>query len=313
MALIPFQEFTSQDWQIYYQSIATTQTKTLVGQGISMALAAVKDYLADRIRLSIKSKLPLPGYAPPDALIQIGIERGIPANPGETDLAYSIRLLNAWLTWPMAGTHKGVLRALYDAGYLNVGILQQLGGWYTLDGSQNLVITPSPRFYFDSRSPLVAPTSWLASNVYSAGAVIVPVPQNGCFYVSSGGGTSGPAQPVIWPKSVGAIVQDGGVFWQCKGQDFWSRFAVLFFTPYPSSWGGTPPIDGSSEAIRVANLIRNWKSAHATCVTIVIPPAGEGTLWGYPGPINGKTWGGASAVKATWGANTSPLPTYWTP
>lgn len=310
MSIIPFQEFTSKDWQIYYQSIATTQTKQPYGQAISMAVAAVKDYLADRIELSIKSKFPLPGYAPTDALIQIGEERGIYANPGETDLAYAVRLLNAWLVWPYAGTNRGILRALYDAGYPNAGIVQQLGGWYTLDGNQNLLLTPSPRWLFDSRSPLANPVAWLAGATIVANGITVPSPKNGFFYVTAKGGVSGTSQPT-WPTVVGEPISDGTVTWQCKGRDFWSRFAVILFAPFPTAWGGTPPVNGSSEQLRISALIKQWKSAHSTCVNIVVATAGA--LWGYHAPMTSKTWGGATAWRTTWGQNCTPTPTYWTP
>ena len=78
----------------------------LGGNGSRAALASAKDWAADRIRLSIKAKLPGVGLAPTDALTQIGIERGITQNAGETDVAFAARLLNAWNVWPYAGTAR---------------------------------------------------------------------------------------------------------------------------------------------------------------------------------------------------------------
>jgi hypothetical protein len=120
-------------------------------------------------------------------------------------------------------------------------------------------------------------------------------------------GTTGATEPT-WTTTVGSLVADNGIIWQCKGRDFWSRFVVVFFSPFPASWGGVPPANGSAEQVRVSNLIRQWKSAHSTCSNIVVATAGA--LWGYPAPLLNKNWGN---WRATWGTNTTPAPTYWTP
>jgi hypothetical protein len=191
---IPFQEMTSQEWQKYQQQLSTTQMLQPVGSAIEMALASMKDYFADRVRLGLKAKLPGSGFPTSDALVKIGIERQIYQNPGETDAAYAIRLVNAWNVWPWAGTAQGVLRALYDAGYPNVGIAQQLGKWFTItvdaNGSTTLNVSSTPRWIIDGNSPLANPANWAAGQVKAAGSTLIPSTRNGFYYVTSNGGNN---------------------------------------------------------------------------------------------------------------------------
>lgn len=306
----PFQQSVSLDWQKYLQSLATTELQQPVGSAILMALGSIFDALSDRVRLSIKAKFPGSGFSAPDALSAIGTERGILENPGESDSSYTSRLQNAFNIWQFAGTAEGVLRALYDAGYPNVGILQQNGNYYTInvDGNNNtsLIITTAPRTTINNLSPLMNPVLWVAGTAYAQDSVIVPNPRNGFYYVTNNGGTVGTVQPT-WPTVQGQGVFDNGVHFQCKGQDFWNRFIVVFFTPFPTSWAGTPPVNGSSDQIRVSALISQWKSAHSICSFIV---ATSGYLWDWPAPELGLTW---NTWRATWDTNTTPAPTYWTP
>lgn len=306
---VPFQQFSFTDWQKYYQLLATTELQQPIGSALLMSFGAVKDALADRVRISIKSKLPGSGFSSPDSLVQIGNERGIQRNPGESDSSFDRRLQNAWNVWPFAGTAQGVLRALYDAGYPNVAIVQQVGNFYTISvdslNNTTLVVTASPRSFFDNKSPWLTPIAWPAFGILSAGTIVVPNPKNGFYYASSNPGTTSVTQPT-WPTVIGATVLDGNVIWQCKGQDAWNRYAVIFFFPYISDWGFVPPANGSAEQIRISNLVRQWQSAHSVCVSIL---ATAGSLWGYPAPQQGLTW---ANWRATWGSNIV-APTYWTP
>jgi len=293
--VVPFQELTSQAWQLYQQQIATTQSQQPVGSAIQAALASAKDFAADRVRLGIKARFPGVGLAPSDALTQLGAERQITQNPGEADIAFAVRVLNAWNVWPYGGTARGVLRALYDAGYPNTAIVQQLGGYYALDVNQNLVVTASSRWTFDGQSPAQSPISWSAGSVNANGLLEVPSPLNGYFYRASSAFTSGGSQPV-WPTTVGASVADGPGFWVCQGRDFWSRFSVLFLTPFPASWGGTPPAYGTPEVSRLRSLVNQWRSAHSTCVSMIVLQTGK--LLGYPIRTlgSGGTLGGAAST-----------------
>jgi hypothetical protein len=134
----PFQELTSQDFQKYQQQLADTSLQDATGTLFVAAFASMKDFFSDRVRLSLKSRLP--GLAPPDALTQIGAERGMPQGGTESGASYAARLLDAWNAWPWAGTAFGLLRAFYATGYTNVVLAQVRGGLvYTLDGTGALV------------------------------------------------------------------------------------------------------------------------------------------------------------------------------
>jgi hypothetical protein len=480
----PFQQDRTA-YQDFHDRLSPTALQGPVGTAFESAYGAMKDALVARLAASVKAKFP--GIAPADALAAIGAERLMDRGPGETDAAYAIRLQNAWNTWPLAGTPRGLLRALYDAGYPNTAIVQQLGTTYQLDpGTTNYVLssrqfsnavwtkgnttvvdnfaiapdgsltaakltdtavlathrilqqtasatasfgtasiyakagtvsfvalsdtgpshiavfdlsagtiptitgantsatitalgngwyrctmthptlvvndfiavnmgdtaahanpsggtytggagtifiwdaqlepqpfattdTPtqavavtraadptvlvqlgSPRWHFDVQSPLSNPTVW-ASATYGRNAAVVPSPANGFFYETVNGGTTGATQPTF-PTTLGATVQDGSVTWCCRGRDFWSRFAVVFFTPFPVGWGGTPPAYASQEVVRIRNLINQWKAAHSTCVEAVAEQTGN--LLGYPAPL--RALGSANGVL---GATT----TLWAP
>ena len=56
-------------------------------------------------------------FAPEDALLLIGEERGLQRYPGEYLAAYRHRVANAWEFWRWAGTVRGMLYALEHMGY----------------------------------------------------------------------------------------------------------------------------------------------------------------------------------------------------
>lgn len=180
VATPPFQQLSSQAWQSYHASLATTQLQQPYGNALEMALAAAKDYAADRIRLALKAKLP--GLAPPDALSQIGIERGMPQGQSETSAAYAARLINAWNMWPWAGTPYGMLQVFFRTGYTNVVLAQPRGGkLFSLDVNGNLVTS------------LASPPTWTPTYTtdpfWSRFDVVFPAP----LPASWGGGSTVPA------------------------------------------------------------------------------------------------------------------------
>lgn len=112
---VPFQQLMSTAWQLYHRALETTELQQPVGDSIQMALAQVKDYFADRVRIGIRERSPL--YADPQSLTQIGQDRLLPQGATETTAAYTQRLLNAFVSWPYAGTAYGLLKVLSDTGY----------------------------------------------------------------------------------------------------------------------------------------------------------------------------------------------------
>jgi len=57
---------------------------------------------------------------------------------------------------------------------------------------------------------------WRSGTSYAAGNFVIPTIRNGHFY-TSGGGTSGSAEPSNWPTASAATVNDGGVTWTESG------------------------------------------------------------------------------------------------
>ena len=88
-------------------------------------------------------------------------------------------------------------------------------------------------------------------------------------------------------------------------QSFWSKFDVLFVSPFVSSWGGgsTLPSSSSDEVNRIRRIIAAWKPAHATCNRIAVLTTAK--WWGYP---TTQVWG---AATGNWSG--SAAATYWTP
>jgi hypothetical protein len=459
----PFQQGRTA-YQDFRGRLSPTALRNPVGAAFEAAFGSAEDAALDQLAQSVKARLP--GVAAADALRWTGGDRQIDRGPTETDAAYAARLQGAFETWPWAGTARGLLRALYDAGYPNTALVQQLGGFFILDpggtnqllwsqdlrnalwvsaggaggtatglvtapdgsltanvvtatttpntgvgqsvsglaagaytfsiwlraqsGTENvfldlfdstassgiravavtvttawqrfsitgllpaghtlfsdiklalaghfveawgaqtepgyfatkytptttatashaadpssLVTAASLRFLFDDKTPGTAPAQWTPSASLPAGQLVVPNPQNGFFYGTTNPITTGSSQPT-WPTTPGATVVDGNGTWSCRGRDFWSRFAVLFVTPFPASWSGTPPANGSDEVARIRRLVQLWKPAHATPFGLV---ALSVQLWDWPNPT-ATTW---DTWRPTWDSNTTPAPTYWTP
>jgi hypothetical protein len=100
------------------------------------ALGDVKDGQVERCKAAVKARMPL--LAPADALGAIGVERGIPRGPGESNASYAGRLVGAWETWACAGSPRGMLVALRSAGYGDAHLLIARQLDYSLDVSGEL-------------------------------------------------------------------------------------------------------------------------------------------------------------------------------
>ncbi|MET0403047.1 MAG: hypothetical protein ABW123_11620 [Cystobacter sp.] len=109
------------------------------GTALQRGLGDVKDSVLERTKESVKARFPL--YAPPDALVALGVERQLPKAKGESYATYALRLQAAWTVWPWAGTAYGVLYALKSSGYPGFELYIAKGKRYTLDGAGELVVT----------------------------------------------------------------------------------------------------------------------------------------------------------------------------
>lgn len=313
---------TPSRFQDYQQQLHPTWLQDPAGLAWGASFGAAKDVLLGNAQLAVKCQIiatptQLP-FGPDDSLALNGADRQIDRGQGESSSAYSARVLNAWNIWPFAGTAFGLLKALSDAGYPNVWIVQQLGQAYTLafDGSGNATLGIGVnlwRWTFDGSSPCLPATqaqiaAW-SVGAKAPGTVCVPSPKNSFWYETALGGVSALAQPT-WPTLIGATVTDGGgVIWQCKGRDNWSRFGVLFTQPFPAAWGGVPPADNSNEVAKFRKIISRWKPGHGTCV-LLAALTGDGTsgqTWDFR-PA-GATWD--TQGRATWDSKAAA--TYWTP
>lgn len=151
---------TYADWQ---PSKSATALQFPYGNSHQRAYGIIKDNYIDTARAAVKMRFP--DFASPDALGAIGSERlmeqGIDTLTGanESSAAYAARLKNAWganfirgdppdvedSVWYWGGTGFGMLRAFALLGYgQNATIIQQSGTYWSLDVSNNLVITDNP-------------------------------------------------------------------------------------------------------------------------------------------------------------------------
>jgi len=124
-----------------------------VGNAYWGVVGAMIDQQVARMKLGLCARYPANALAASmsDALDKIGRDRMLPrggTTPGgtdESDASYAARLANAWATWKMAGTPRGLLLALKAAGFPTGGItgtmiINHIGIMYALDGSDNLVV-----------------------------------------------------------------------------------------------------------------------------------------------------------------------------
>lgn len=100
------------------------------GEAWGRASGLVKDLVAEGAMQAVKARFLRAG--PPDALAYAGNDRWIERAPGEADAVYRARLLQAFETWRLAGTSKGILRALAIIGYPKATIYES-HQWFPKD------------------------------------------------------------------------------------------------------------------------------------------------------------------------------------
>ena len=84
--------------------------------------------------------------------------------------------------------------------------------------SERLTVTATTKAY-----------PWIASTAYVLGQLALPDTANGLYYKCVVAGTSGTAEPTF-PTSIGTVVVDGGVTWECYGATPAPRTFTAIFT-----------------------------------------------------------------------------------
>lgn len=118
-------------YEAFLTSNAPTWLQRPNGQAWLAAHGELLDELLDRTIAAVKARFPT-GGTPSDGLGYLGDERGLPRGPQDTDDTYAATLQAAWDLWPQCGSPKGLLRALWRAGYQNVVLVQCTGRAFTL-------------------------------------------------------------------------------------------------------------------------------------------------------------------------------------
>jgi len=100
------------------------------GEAWNGTVGLAMDMVAEGAMQAVKARFIK--QAPADALPYAGTDRQIERAPGESDETYRARLLQAFETWQLAGTNKGILAALAVIGYPKAKIFES-HDWFPTD------------------------------------------------------------------------------------------------------------------------------------------------------------------------------------
>lgn len=146
------------------------------GARFMRAIGQVKDGSTWRMLQALMGRYP--GYATASAVGMLGAERGIDKGPGESLASYAGRVRGAWDTRAYGGTARGMLTALYVAGYTEVR-LATAGGriyWMNADRDVEWYVLPEGSWLFGETDsdywsrfivifPEPLPADWVANGV----------------------------------------------------------------------------------------------------------------------------------------------------
>jgi hypothetical protein len=272
-------------YQQWAQAIQPTWMQTPLAAAWVGQVGAIKDWLIQNCKLGVLQRFPY--FAAPDALAQIGIDRGILQSPTDTLTSYAQRLVNAWTAWQYAGTAFGLLTQLAAAGYTNVLIAQQNQWLFTLSGGALVAQKIDAFNNGTAASPVYFDRPYWLFDLGQAGA-LVP---------AGGSGTpNAPADLIGWPQA-----------------RRWARYQVIFLNPLPSgpsplpNWTNVQPTLTSStspalsEIDSIRKLIAQWGPGISICKGITAVTHGQ--VWGYPQLTwtNSDTWATLwASTSVTW-------------
>lgn len=117
-------------FQTYRSWARTLSISALLGEWggkISQTFALMFDAEASTtVEAGACNQLNAPTF-PIDALPLKGSDRNIERYPGESDASYMARVAGAWVAWPQAGTHNGLLGQLTAAGF--TATIKEMRDW----------------------------------------------------------------------------------------------------------------------------------------------------------------------------------------
>lgn len=292
-------------YELWEDEIAPPWLGEAGGANYIGALGYEKDWLIYLLKTGIKQRFP--DYAYPDALLDIGSDRGIAQGISESLSAYATDIKNAWTLWQRAGTFLGLLNEFLRQGYSNVIILQQQWGAYSLSAG-NLAITTYPlnhgryagrQMVFDVGQPNVVASQPQPQLVPYPG-IGPPFPINGAVLNGQPGAGGVAAHP---PGYLPNLTDTPGNIQTRR----WARYAVLFTTPFPSNWTSTQatPLTTSTtpslaEMNSIRRIITTWGPGGAVCVGITALISGRLRSWPIRTFNDGALWKNSQSV--TWTA-----------
>ncbi|MBI2388629.1 MAG: hypothetical protein HYV09_03345 [Deltaproteobacteria bacterium] len=100
------------------------------GEAWNGTVGLAMDMVAEGAMQAVKARFLKQG--PADALSYAGTDRQIERAPDESDELYRARLLQAFETWRLAGTNKGILTALAVIGYPKARVFESQD-WFPKD------------------------------------------------------------------------------------------------------------------------------------------------------------------------------------
>lgn len=305
-------------YRTYQTEIAPAFLRDSTADAWHRACGDAKDDEVDRLKRALKARMPL--LAQPDAVAEIGIERGVERLPGESDASYAQRVVHAWESWQWAGTPYGVLVALSDLGYPGAVLVIPNGKSHRLvDGELTIEDLPTGSWS-------IAEAGWarfdvvLAKAALSSDLTFVGTGASDSVYdvIGTPTGTFGVVIEIVTGGMIGVatlkVSVDGGVTWgptvavpdgeatiDALGALHSTGMSVNFSDSYGAFVAGDrwsfqtigPAVSGDVNAEAIRRAVAKWAPGHTAPSRLAVINSGE--PWGWPV----GTWGESGA----WGAD----------
>lgn len=302
-----------------------------VGRADAGAQGDVYDGQVELLREATRARFPGDGYAPDDALPEIGQDRQLIQGTSESNATFRTRLLTAWDQHELRGTWVELLFQLYFSCGVEAGgayIIQQNGLIYSLSANPTAGEDPTPLLVVEE-APTDYTTFYPESYPFyrlsedpehcSQFAIVFPSPWLGPFRTLAVAEFSASSTAsVTWESSIpGAYsillgapsVEDDIGPVACAG-DYTTQTAagitITASTPLTGSVVVLAVPDGANPFVNILpsqlailrTVVRRWKPAKAICKWFSFIAA-PGNVWGWP-PV--RKWGDAGL---TWGVGDS--------